>query len=71
MKGGDNMIPKEMKEHWNKHKKYMGYAPLIIGALILINVYFLKLTWIAFFGWFLFLIGLCKIIMHKYFYKKK
>lgn len=56
---------KKMDEHFAKHHKYMVYTPLIVGALILINSYLIRLSWITFIGWVLVLTGLCKIIMHK------
>jgi len=66
------MIPlKEMKEFHEKHRKLIGLMPLTLGAVILLNYYFFKLPWFVVFGWLLVLIGLTKIIVHKYCCKNK
>jgi uncharacterized membrane protein HdeD (DUF308 family) len=58
-------MPKKemMHEDWGKHKKWMGGKLLILGILVLINVYWPMLTWPAFVGWVLVLAGVWKLIM--------
>jgi len=47
--------------------KQKGVAMLVLGALILINVYWPMLTWWAFVGWVLALGGVLKLLMpHKH-----
>jgi len=47
--------------------KQKGTAMLILGVLILINVYWPMLTWWAFVGWVLALGGVLKLLMpHKH-----
>jgi uncharacterized membrane protein HdeD (DUF308 family) len=48
------------------HKK-MGGGLLVLGVLILVNVYWPMLTWAAFVGWVAVLGGLVKLLMpHKH-----
>lgn len=58
-------MAKEMmgEEHWGKHKKMMGVKMLILGLLVLGNVYWPMLTWPAFIGWVLVLAGFLKLII--------
>ncbi|VVB83026.1 Uncharacterised protein [uncultured archaeon] len=47
--------------------KQKGVAMLVLGVLILINVYWPMLTWWAFVGWVFALGGLLKLLMpHKH-----
>ncbi len=58
------------KKHMGMHMKHKGAMMVVLGALILLNVYWLELTWGAFVGGILVLGGLAKMIfMGKY--KKK
>jgi len=63
MKGGNKM--KEMKEMNEKYMvRYMnhtGSAMFILGGLILLNVYVMKLGWGTFVGGIFVLIGLAKM----------
>ena len=63
VKGGDKMAKmKGMCMH-----KQKGWAMLVLGVLILINVYWPMLTWGAFIGWVAVLGGLLKLLMpHKH-----
>ena len=63
MKGGDEMAKmKDMCMH-----KQMGGGMLVLGVLILINVYWPMLTWAAFIGWVAVLGGIAKLLMpHKH-----
>ncbi len=47
------------------HDMYVGVPILILGALILSNVYWQLFSWPAFVGWVLLLAGFLKLIMHK------
>jgi uncharacterized membrane protein HdeD (DUF308 family) len=67
MKGGENMpAKKEMMGCCGMHKA-KGAGMLILGALILVNVYWPFADWGAFIGWILVLVGILKMLMpHKY-----
>ena len=51
----------EMKEGWAMHKKHMGTKMLILGALILINAYWMVVGWDYFVGIVLALAGFVKL----------
>jgi uncharacterized membrane protein HdeD (DUF308 family) len=51
------------KKHWLMHKRWMGGKLLILGLLILANMYWGFLNWIAFIGIILGLWGLIELIM--------
>lgn len=57
------MAKEMMHGDWKMHKKMMGVKMLILGALVLGNVYWPMLTWPAFIGWILVLAGLFKLSM--------
>lgn len=50
-------------EHWSMHKKMMGCKMLVLGILVLINVYWPMVSWDKFIGWILVLAGVVKLIM--------
>ena len=53
---------KEMnKEHMGMHMKHKGTMMVILGALILLNVYVMKLGWGTFVGGVFVLAGIAKI----------
>jgi uncharacterized membrane protein HdeD (DUF308 family) len=61
MKGGKMM--KEMnKEHMGMHMKHKGALMFTLGALILLNVYVAKFSWIVFAGGILVLAGSAKMM---------
>jgi uncharacterized membrane protein HdeD (DUF308 family) len=66
MKGGNNMKDKKEMEmhgkHMGGHMKHKGTAMLILGALILLNVYAMKLGWGTFVGGVLVLGGVVKML---------
>ncbi len=51
------------KKHWIMHKRMMGAKMLILGALVLVNVYWQFLNWVAFVGGIFVLWGLMELIM--------
>ncbi len=55
-------MAKEMMGDWGMHKMMMGWKILILGALILINVYWPFMDWAQFVGWVLVLAGVVKLI---------
>jgi uncharacterized membrane protein HdeD (DUF308 family) len=50
------------KEHRGMHMKHKGMMMFLLGALILLNVYLMKLEWSVFIGGFLVLGGLAKMM---------
>jgi len=55
---------KEMNEEgWMMHKRMLGAKTLIIGILILANIYFIGLSWPIFAGAVLILFGIGSLIM--------
>ena len=50
-------------KHWMVHKKMMGAKMLILGILILANMYWGFLNWVAFIGGILVLWGLIELLM--------
>ena len=56
------------KKHMAGHMKHKGAIMLILGGLVLLNVYLMKLDWGTFIGGVLVLGGLIKILHG---YKKK
>lgn len=50
-------------KHWMMHKRMMGVKMLVLGALILANMYWGILNWVAFIGGVLALWGLIELIM--------
>jgi uncharacterized membrane protein HdeD (DUF308 family) len=57
------MAKKEMTdaEHWSMHKNWKGCKMLVLGALVLINVYWPMVSWSKFIGGVLILAGLLKL----------
>lgn len=45
--------------------KCMGFGMIILGALILANVYWYLISWPAFVGWVFIIAGIAKLLMHK------
>ena len=57
---------KEMnKKHMGMHIKHKGVMMFILGALILVNVYWVKLGWGTFVGGVFVLAGLAKMLHSK------
>ena len=54
-----------MEEKWKGMHKGKGKMMLILGILVLLNVYLAKLDWATFIGIILVLAGLAKISMKK------
>lgn len=50
-------------KHWMMHKKMMGGKMIVLGLIILANMYFQILNWPWFIGSVLVLAGLAKLIM--------
>lgn len=57
------MAKEMMGGDWGMHKKMMGLKILILGGLILVNVYWPFMDWAQFIGWVLVLAGFLKLIM--------
>ncbi len=56
---------KEMdKKHMGRHMKHKGATMIVLGGLILLNVYWINLGWATFIGGVLILGGLAKLIHH-------
>ncbi|VVB83850.1 Uncharacterised protein [uncultured archaeon] len=51
------------KGDWGMHKKHHGLMMVILGVLVLINVYWPMVSWGMFIGWLLVLAGAVKWIM--------
>ncbi len=51
-----------MKDKKHGHMKHKGIMMLVLGALILANVYWMGLTWAVFIGGVFMLAGLIKVI---------
>lgn len=47
------------------HCMCMGFSMLILGALILANVYWYVMSWPAFVGWVLIIAGFVKLTFHR------
>jgi len=65
MKGGIKMIKEIDKKHMSGHMKHKGIAMIVLGGLVLTNVYWIKLGWGTFIGGVLVLGGLAKLL-HSY-----
>lgn len=50
-------------EMWKKHMKWHGWKMLILGLLVLANVYWPTVDWITFVGIILVVGGLMKLMM--------
>ena len=57
------MHGKPSLECCEKHRRYGGLKMLILGVLILWNVYWPMLGWPAFIGWIIAIAGLGKLLM--------
>ena len=51
------------KKHWMMHKRMKGVMMLVVGVLVLVNVYWQFLDWATFVGVLLVLGGLMKLAM--------
>lgn len=51
------------KEEWKGMHKGKGAMMLVLGLLVLANVYFLSLDWATFIGAVLVLVGIVKLLM--------
>jgi uncharacterized membrane protein HdeD (DUF308 family) len=51
------------KKHWMMHKRMKGAMMLVVGILVLVNVYWQFLDWATFIGVLFVLGGLIKLIM--------
>lgn len=53
------------KKWIDKKCKAMAFGMIVLGALILANVYWYLISWPAFIGWIFIVAGVAKLIMHK------
>ena len=56
------MMEKKGEKHMGMHMKHKGVAMIILGALILANVYWINIGWGTFIGGVFVLGGLVKLI---------
>ena len=59
----DMKMSKDDMEHWKMHKKKKGWAMLILGIVVLVNVYWPFMSWWGLLGVVLVLVGIKKLAM--------